>query len=130
MHGAMKIAEKLLCCAASHKKVLIPPTAVGGSFKCFLPENYPAAVEIPPTAVGGSFKSFSKRGFEISTNCRWWDYQTVQGYVCRKGLEPIHPLPWVGFRAFCASRAACTSWRHCLRERRFGHLPFFSEKTI
>src|SRR5215217_8894200 len=36
----------------------IPPTAVGGSFKCFLPENYPATLEIPPTAVGGSFKCF------------------------------------------------------------------------
>src|SRR5215213_2050591 len=60
--------------------VEIPPTAVAGLFKCFLPKNYPAAlkshqrqlvdcsnafypkllsgVEIPPTAVAGLFKSF------------------------------------------------------------------------
>src|SRR5215218_7324272 len=59
----------------------------------------PSGVEIPPTAVGGSFKSFSKRGFEISTHCRGWDYQTVQGYVCRRDLnQSTHFRGWdLGF---------------------------------
>src|SRR5215217_2300617 len=125
----------------------IPPTAVGGSFKCFLPENYPATwkshqrqlvdrsnafyprtTQRPGNPTNGSWwivQMLSKRGFEISTHCRGWDYQTLQGYACRKDLnqsthcrgwdfnavgsfrvesiEPIHPLRWVEFTA-CAKR--------------------------
>src|SRR5215204_4018712 len=33
-------------------------------------------------------------------------------------------------RLLCKAVPRCSSWRHRLRKRRFGHLPFFSEKTI
>src|SRR5215217_5919427 len=95
----------------------IPPTAVGGSFKCFLPENYPATwkshqrqlvdrsnafyprtTQRPGNPTNGSWwivQMLSKRGFEISTHCRGWDYQTLQGYACRKDLnQSTHCRGW------------------------------------
>src|SRR5215217_6541006 len=73
----------------------IPPTAVGGSFKCFLPENYSATLKSPPTAVGGSFKCFLREDLKYPPTAVGGIYQTLQWYACRKDLnQSTHCRGW------------------------------------